>query len=112
MTKRIRAANVEVMLVLNFFEELKAKVAGFEKTERVTKLAQEMEDKGLNGELSLEEKCAHLEKVANLDVTEEAIKMASPQGQLLGGPSDVPGVGEDSLSALVTYINDGVDIRE
>lgn len=81
--------------------KLKDKLASNERDMRVVKLAREMEEKGLSSEMSLEEKVAHLRKVKNLDVTEEAVKIASPQGDLLGGVGDVPGGGQHPFETFI-----------
>lgn len=60
-------------------EELKAKVASFEKRARIEKIAGEMEAKGLNPGTSIEEKVADLLERQNLDAVEEAVRMAAPQ---------------------------------
>jgi hypothetical protein len=98
-------------------DELKAKVAGFEQDGRIMKIAQEMEEKGLNDEFALEEKVASLRERArksphDLDVTEEAVKLASPQGQFLGGASDMDVGGGSSLGNLNTFIMTGEDARD
>jgi hypothetical protein len=56
-------------------ETLTAKVAFYEKEKRAIKLAEIMEDKGLNSNLSYEEKIDSLMNHANLDVVEEALDM-------------------------------------
>lgn len=90
--------------IRNLVEEnkgLRTKVATSQKKDRIAKIAMEMEDKGLNQELSFEEKIAALEEARNLEVTEEAIKMAAPQKFGLGGPSDHPGMGESAFEAFI-----------
>jgi hypothetical protein len=69
-----------------------------------------MEEKGLGAELgeTLAEKVAHLRKATDLDVTERAVKLAAPQSNFFGGPSDVP---SHSQHAFETFIETGEDIR-
>ena len=86
-----------------------AKVAAYEKNQRVLKIAKDMEDKGLSSDLSFEEKVAAIDKSQSLDVTEEAVKLAAPQSQLFGHAEDRPSSGGDSGSALETYILSGED---
>ena len=85
-------------------QELKTKLATQERGARVIKLARDMEEKGLSPEMSLPEKVAQLQKAQNLDVTEEAVKLAAPQGLNLGAVSDTPGTGEHPF---VTFIQTG-----
>jgi len=86
--------------------KLKSKLASNERDMRVVKLAREMEAKGLSSEMTLEEKVAHLRTTKNLDVTEEAIKIASPQGVGLGDVGDVPGGNQHPFE---TFIQTGED---
>lgn len=84
---------------------LREKMAQYEKRARAEKIAADMEEKGLHADLSRQEKIAHLlEKAANLDVTEAAVKMASPQNAVLGSISDAPGGG---MHAFEQYILTG-----
>lgn len=86
------------------------KVASFERTERCVKIARDMEDKGFHADLSFEEKVASVAKSQNLEVTEEAIKLAAPQGQILGHiGEDQPGGG---VSPFESYIITGEDPSE
>jgi len=84
---------------------LREKVASYEKQDRVVKIARDMEDKGLQNELSYEEKVAALHKAENLQVTEEAVKLAAPQNQILARLSDEPG--EGASSAFEQFIMTG-----
>jgi len=61
--------------------QLKEKVASLEKAARARSLAEEMEEKGLDPDHSLEEKVASLTALPNdeLDVHERAMKLAAPQ---------------------------------
>lgn len=72
---------------------LQEKLATQKRDQRIVKIAREMEQKGLSSELSLAEKVATLKKAQNLDVTEQAVKLAAPQGQAFGSVSEVPGNG-------------------
>jgi hypothetical protein len=71
-------------------KDLREKIARQERDARVVKLAREMEEKGLGGDISLAEKVAHLRKVPDLDVTEQAVKLAAPQGNMFGDVGEVP----------------------
>jgi len=85
-------------------QKLQEKLATQEKDARVVKIARDMEEKGLSPELDLTAKVAQLRKAENLDVTEEAVKLAAPQGLNLGDVSDTPGTGEHPF---VTFIQTG-----
>ena len=106
----LKQAATGIRSVVKENSELREKLANHETTERVEKLARDMEAKGLSPELAFEEKVAALREAENLDVTEEAVKLATPQvGVELGLPSeDVPGA---SVNALETYILTGEDPR-
>lgn len=104
----LKQAGSSIRTLIQENQQLKEKLASRVKDARVVKLAQDMEEKGLNGELSLAEKVAHLRKVDNLDVTEEAVKLAAPQSQWFGGPSEMPGTGQHPFE---TFIETGEDVR-
>lgn len=61
---------------------LKEKVAFYEKKERAEKIAEAMDQKGLEPDLSLAEKVAGLMKRDDLDIVEEAVSMSAPQMKL------------------------------
>ena len=63
-------------------QELKEKLAFFEKKERAEKIATAMEDKGIEPEASFEEKVAGLLKRDDLEVVESAVGMSAPQMKL------------------------------
>lgn len=89
--------------------ELKSKIASFEKKARAEKIAADMEEKGLNADLSMHEKVAYLldpKKTPNLDLTAEAVKLASTQKGILGALGDAT-AGANSQSALEHYILTG-----
>lgn len=94
-------------------QELKEKVAAFELKERVEKIASQMEDKGLNPELSFEEKVSSLMRKDNLDAVEEAIGMSAPQTKLASlsdsGQVVVEGSGnsaEDHFAAALVSLSE------
>lgn len=90
--------------------DLREKVAAFEKRERMEKIAREMEEKGLSSDLTFAQKVAALEKAPDLRVTEEAIKLAAPQGRVFGGLSDHPSGG--GISSFEHFIMTGEDPSE
>ena len=100
---------IRALLVEN--EQLTEKQAQDKRDARVVKQAQEMEEKGLSfggDDTSLPEKVAHLRKVPDLEVTEQAVKMAAPQGDHFGSVGEVGGSGE---LPFVTFVNTGEDVR-
>ena len=101
----LKTAGSTIRTQAAYIEELEAKLAAQKRTDRIVKIASTMEEKGLNGELSYEEKLASLRERADLDVTEEAVKMAAPQGVILGGPSDSPGAGGEH--PFLTFMRSG-----
>ena len=85
--------------------DLKQKVAAQEREEQIASIARDMEAKSLSDELSFEEKVAALRESKDLRVTEEAVKLAAPQGSFLGGPGGdddvVPGGGSSALEHFI-----------
>lgn len=105
----LKQAGASIRHLVEENQQLKQKLATQDRDRRVVKLAQEMEEKGLNNELTLAEKVAHLRKAPDLDVTEQAVKLASAQGHVLGGiDPDEPG---NSPHPFETFIETGEDIR-
>ena len=104
----LKQAGATIRKVTTERDEALAKVASYEKDQRVVKIAKEMEDKGLSSDLNFEEKVAAIGKSQNLDVTEEAIKLAAPQSQLFGQAEDRPS-GGGSANAFEHYILTGED---
>jgi hypothetical protein len=84
-------------------DDLRTKVAHHEREDRVVKIAREMEDKDLNADMTFEEKVASVRKAKSLDATEEAIKMAAPQGNLLAdvGDDEAAGGGTDAFTHFI-----------
>jgi hypothetical protein len=85
---------------------LREKVAHFELRDRAIKVAQEMESKGLNDHLSIEEKVASLlEDPDQLTTREAAVQMAVEQVKL-GSPAEgKPDAGANG-SQLEAYLMD------
>jgi hypothetical protein len=103
----LKQAGAAIRKVTTERDEALAKIASFERDQRVVKIARQMEEKGLSNDLTFEQKVAAVKEATNLDVTEEAIKLAAPQGQLFGNLSDVPSAG--GSSAFEHYIASGED---
>jgi hypothetical protein len=102
----LKTAGAAIRAVTEENAALREKVASYERHVRVEKIARDMEDKGLNTDLDFNQKVAALAHAQNLDVTEEAIKMAAPQGRVFGDVGEVPGQG---VSSFETYIMTGED---
>lgn len=85
---------------------LKAKVAQFEKEKRAREIASVMEEKGLEADRSIEEKVAAL-MGSDLDIAEQAVKMASSGANLFGTPSEDQPSGVDAKSAFEAFIATG-----
>jgi hypothetical protein len=87
-------------------QQLQAKVASYERADRIRDIASVMEDRGLNIELTFEEKVASLAACADLDRVEEAVKMASSGSLNLPSVTDddsVPGHRVDSASGFAQF---------
>jgi len=104
----LKQAGAAINTLVQENRKLKKEAADRERDVRVVKLAREMEEKGLASELDLEEKVAHLRKVENLDVTEQAVKLAAPQGRGFGDIGEVEGAGEHPF---ITFVQTGEDPR-
>jgi ribosomal protein S7 len=89
--ENLRALSEENVGLRTQNDELITKVASYEKRERVEKIAKAMESKGLESELSFEEKVAGLSKRDNLDVVEEAVGMSAPQMKIASVHDDGTG---------------------
>ena len=73
--------------------ELHAKLAMLTRDQEISKLAKEMEDKGLNADMTFEEKVASLRGHEHLENVREAVKMATAGGVQIADVSDHPGTG-------------------
>jgi hypothetical protein len=104
----LKQAGASIRQLVQENQGLKEKLAKKDRDGRIVKLAQDMEEKGLNSELSLAEKVAHLRKVPNLEVTEQAVKLAAAQGHVLGDVANEPGGGQHPFE---TFIETGEDVR-
>lgn len=80
-------------------QALKVKVAHYEKYDRVTKIASQMEAKHLDVDSSYSEKIERLMNSNDLDVVEKAIDLSAPQIKL-AALSDDPGNPSDAMSAF------------
>jgi hypothetical protein len=69
-------------------QELKTKVATFEKREKAEKLAKIMDEKGLEPELSMDEKVASLLERDDLEVMEKAVGLTATQRMKLASVKD------------------------
>jgi hypothetical protein len=80
-------------------EQLKEKVAFYQRQDRAEKIASVMMEKNLDPELTYQEKVAKLMANGNLDVVEEAVGLAAQQVKL-AALSDIPGSATDAASAF------------
>ena len=88
---KLAAENLRALSEEN--QGLKTKVAAFEKKARAEKIASAMHQKGLDPDMSLEEKVEALQKREDLDVMEQAVGMQASQMKLAS-------VAEDSRVAV------------
>ena len=75
---------------------LRDKIASIERDSEINELAAEMEEKGLNTDLSYEEKVASLYRAKDLGRVRDAVKLASASGIRLADLADIPGRGTGS----------------
>ena len=81
--------------------ELHQKLAEYERDQEISALAKEMEEKGLNADMTFEEKVANLRGHAHLQSVKEAVKLAAAGGVQIANVSDHPGTG--ALDPLTTF---------
>lgn len=104
----LKQAAVAIRHVTSKNQELETELGSLKEAQRLEALARDMEEKGLSQDLTFEEKVASLKRDGvNLDVAEEAIKMAAPQGNFLGDPDGDDAPGGAGQSALESYILTG-----
>ncbi len=77
--ENLRAFSEENASLKTEVAELREKVAHSEREKHITKIAQAMEEKGLNPHLSMEEKIESLRNSDKLEVIEEAVGMQASQ---------------------------------
>lgn len=94
----MKVAGEALQKVVSERDELKEKVAHYEKKERAERIAAEMEAKGLKNELSFHEKVAHLMERESLDVVEEAVSMQAPQTKTASIHDDEDGISVEGHS--------------
>ena len=83
------------------------KLAGHDRSTRIHRIAAEMDERGLNGELTLAEKVASLHQVADLDTVEAAIKMAAAGRLDLAEVSTDPGSSHSGVNSFLTFCRTG-----
>ena len=97
----LKQAGAAIRNLVKEKNELQQKLAAQTRDQRVIKIARDMESKGLSSELSLAEKVATLRKAPNLNVTEQAVKLAAPQGRAFAVVSEVPGGGSHPFESFI-----------
>jgi hypothetical protein len=85
--------------------ELKEKVAHYEKVDRATKIASDMQRKNLNNDSTFEEKVASLMESDDLDVVEKAVDLSAPQIKL-ASLSDHHGNSTDAADVFAAGLMD------
>lgn len=98
----IRALTEKVASQEKTIAELSARLETKERAESARALATEMEQKGLNSELTFEEKVASLSSYDNLETVREAIGMASAGYIKIANVSESPSRG-GSVDALTAF---------
>lgn len=100
--ENLRSLSVENSTLRQERDEAMQKVAAFEQDKRIERVAKAMEAKGLNPELSLEEKVASLRQHEKLEVLEEAVNLSAPQMKLASVAGDetvnVEGAGDSEAA--------------
>ena len=82
-------------------QSLREKIASFEREGVITKIAKDMEEKGLNAGQTFEEKVASLRSHPDLQRVQAAVDMASGGAIKIADVSNLPGRGAvDSLTAF------------
>ncbi len=87
-------------------EELRMKLAEYEHRERARSIAQEMEEKGLSADQTMDEKIASILSHEDMSVVGEAVKLAS-HVNVLGSPSERASNGVNSKEALEAFVLTG-----
>lgn len=86
-------------------EDLREKLAEYERSERIEKIAKSMQEKGIDVSSSMEEKVERIKEAAergrSLEVIEEAVEMTAPNGDLAKLAEDVSGNSGDQLTAYL-----------
>lgn len=81
--------------------ELRAKITEYEDGNLISEIAREMEEKGLNQDMTFEEKVASIKAAQSLENVREAVKMASAGFIRMADVSDAPGRGStDPLTSF------------
>jgi hypothetical protein len=85
--------------------EAEKELQGYKLADRISKIAQTMEDKKINLGLSLGERISKIKEAhasgRSLDAIEEAIDMTAPNGEMAKVAGDVEGNGENALEAFL-----------
>jgi len=80
---------------------LREKIASMERESEISDIAQNMEENGLNADMTFEEKVAHIRRHEDLSRVKAAISMASTGNIKIADVADYPGSGVfDSLTSF------------
>lgn len=74
-------------------QQLRDRLNEVNRSQEIESIAEMMEDKGLNADMTFEEKVAHIRASQNLENVKEAVKMASAGSIRIASVSDSPGRG-------------------
>lgn len=88
-------------------DQLRAKIASYERRDRVRSLASQMEERGLNADLTFDEKIASIDSYEDLDQIEQAIKMAGAGSIDLPSVSDQLGRGANPKHSIHAFFATG-----
>jgi len=106
--RALRGSAEEIAYLHTKLAAAEAKLADRDQDDRILKVAKAMHDKGLNGELTLEEKVAMLKRpdhVSRLDAIEEGVGLAAQQVKLAHIEADSHGVEGSSDIATANFVS-------
>ena len=82
-------------------ESLRKQLVQIERNAQIADIANSMEEKGLNADMTFEEKVAHIRSARDIENVREAVQMASSGYIKIADVSDAPGRGSaDTLTAF------------
>jgi hypothetical protein len=96
----IRTLSEKVASLADENTQLRSLLSQRQHEDSVRELAHEMESKGLNSEMSFEEKVAHISQYNDLSLIRQAVGMAAGSEIRFAKVADVPGRGVDPLTEL------------
>lgn len=101
----LRALAAERDSLLEKNAELQTELDGYREADRIEKIARAMEEKGIDPGVEFSDRVERIKEAADkgksLDVIEQAVDMAAPNGGLAKLAEDVPGNGASQLEAYL-----------